>query len=575
MKNKSFFTIVLTSILVLVGCEKEAAYKTLNEIQVSQTYVSIDPNGSTATVTIESTTAWELASECPDWVTLSCTSGSANSKTDLKISAEACDYGREAVLQISAGVHTQFITVRQGNMKAEEVSCKTAMTGTAGKTYKIKGAVTKITNTTYGNLYLTDGSITPDDKLDENAAYVYGTLDSKGAEKNFLSLGIEVGDIITVEGPLSYYGTTPELVNVTVIKIEKSLLKIDKAEAALPAAGGKVTVKAAYKGSGVFYTIKDEYKPWISVESIEYIAGVPSKLVKEPADTAVFTIAVAQSQESDARTGKIEITSKKGSNSSVQTLTIGQEGLKGTKQNPFTVAEAIEYCTKNPGESTTDFYVKGIVSKFYQDKKYTEQYGNASFFISSDGEYLNDKSHDFEAYQAYWLGNAAWKESNAQLEIGAEVVVCGKFTSFNGQAETAGKKGYVYSVNGAVSDEEGIGTLDAPFTPAGVVAASANIPSTKVYVSGKIASILNNGTFSAQYGNASFWLSADGSYKSDKSVEFEAYRVLYLGNRKWVEGDTQIALGDDVVVYGPVTTYGDTVETGTGAYIYSLNGKTE
>ena len=47
------------------------------------------------------------------------------------------------------------------------------------------------------------------------------------SEKNFLSLGIEVGDIVTVEGPKTTYNGTVELVNVTVINIEKSLIKVD------------------------------------------------------------------------------------------------------------------------------------------------------------------------------------------------------------------------------------------------------------------------------------------------------------------------------------------------------------
>mgnify|MGYP000063794915 CR=1 FL=1 len=50
--------------------------------------------------------------------------------------------------------------------------------------------MTAIANTTYGNLYLNDGT---------GEIYIYGTLDASGAEKNFLSLGIEVGDEITVQ----------------------------------------------------------------------------------------------------------------------------------------------------------------------------------------------------------------------------------------------------------------------------------------------------------------------------------------------------------------------------------------
>ena len=144
--------------------------------------------------------------------------------------------------------------------------------------------------------------------------------------------------------------------------------------------------------------------------------------------------------------------------------------------------------------------------------------------------------------------------------------------AYNGVAETA--SGYVYSVNGVTNDANGIGTAASPFNALGAVAAAKAGTSANVYVSGKVSKVVS--AFSANYGNASFYMSADGSYADDKSKDFEAYRVLYLGNRKWVEGDTQIADGDDVTIYGPLTTYNGTAETSSGkAYIVNLNGRTE
>lgn len=109
------------------------------------------------------------------------------------------------------------------------------------------------------------------------------------------------------------------------------------------------------------------------------------------------------------------------------------------------------------------------------------------------------------------------------------------------------------------------------------------VSENEVYVAGKIASIANNGQFSASFGNASFFISDDGQASSD---QFEAYRVLYLGRKKWVEGDATIKVGDDVVICGKVKLYspsnGDPVyEThqsnadNYNGYLYSLNGQTE
>ena len=67
-------------------------------------------------------------------------------------------------------------------------------------------------------------------------------------------------------------------------------------------------------------------------------------------------------------------------------------------------------------------------------------------------------------------------------------------------------------------------------------------------------------------------MSDDGKTGND----LEAYRILYLGNKKYTSG-TDIAVGDDVVIYGSLMNYrGNTPETvQSGSYLYSLNGTTE
>ena len=96
-----------------------------------------------------------------------------------------------------------------------------------------------------------------------------------------------------------------------------------------------------------------------------------------------------------------------------------------------------------------------------------------------------------------------------------------------------------------------------------------------VYVKGKISSIANNGTFTGggTYGNASFYISEDGS--SDGT--FYVFRTLYLGNKKYESGQTDIKVGDEVIICGKLMNYrGNTPETVAGSsYLYSLNGKTD
>ena len=94
----------------------------------------------------------------------------------------------------------------------EDVDISAVIYGEDGYYYRCTGYVGDITNTTYGNFYLKDYS---------GELYVYGTLDKFGNSKNFLSLGIEEGDIVTVSGPKLTYGTMTELVDVTVENIIK------------------------------------------------------------------------------------------------------------------------------------------------------------------------------------------------------------------------------------------------------------------------------------------------------------------------------------------------------------------
>ena len=127
--------------------------------------------------------------------------------------------------------------------------------------------------------------------------------------------------------------------------------------------------------------------------------------------------------------------------------------------------------------------------------------------------------------------------------------------------------------------DNGKGTLESPFSVEGVIAYinSLDNPSTdspeKVYVKGKISSIGEE--YSTQYGNGTFDISDDGS---TGTTQFKVYRAKYLGNKNYTSKDTQIKVGDDVIVYGNVVLYGSgapVYETSQGnAYLYSLNGVT-
>jgi len=125
----------------------------------------------------------------------------------------------------------------------------------------VTGVCTSIVNTEYGNWYLTD---------ETGVVYIYGTLDKKGGTKNFMSLGLEVGDEVTVEGPKSSYNGVAQMVNVMVLNINKSLVKVDSVEnEMLPIEGGEFTAYLTCKGQGVSVEIPEDAKSWLSISSIQ------------------------------------------------------------------------------------------------------------------------------------------------------------------------------------------------------------------------------------------------------------------------------------------------------------------
>ena len=262
MKLKYFLSFIAL-IGFLASCSDDDAMTLLDEIQVSSSYVAIDEAGGTTTITLNAKEAWSFdEEELPEWLTISPMTGGAG-ETNVTFSAPAAPDGRQTVLHVTAGDKKQTINVIQGLATVSEATCAEVIAGPESKTYRVTGTVTRILNTTYGNWYLQD---------ETGEIYIYGTLDSKGKTKNFLSWGLEVGDIITVEGPKTVYNGTVELVDVTVLNIQKSLVKVegyDPEDATIPVEGGNVTVNLTCKtNNGISVEIPEDAKDWLGIVSI-------------------------------------------------------------------------------------------------------------------------------------------------------------------------------------------------------------------------------------------------------------------------------------------------------------------
>lgn len=261
MKLKNIFSLFLLSVVALfTSCSNDDDITLLSDLQVSQSYISIPEEGGSVSITVTAKADWNLEN-VPDWITPSAETGTAG-ETELTFTAEAYSGGRNSdAMTITCNGKVQHLNVVQGEVSITNATCAEVIAGPDNKTYQVTGTVTAIANTTYGNLYINDGT---------GEVYIYGTLDATGAEKNFLSLGIEVGDEITVQGPKQTYNGTVELVNVTVVNINKSLIKVDSLSAtSIPKDGGTITAYVTTKGSGVSVDIPENAKDWLSIASIK------------------------------------------------------------------------------------------------------------------------------------------------------------------------------------------------------------------------------------------------------------------------------------------------------------------
>lgn len=257
-----------------------------------------------------------------------------------------------------------------------------------------------------------------------------------------------------------------------------------------------------------------------------------------------------------------------------ETTTEVAEG-NGTVDSPYNPLAVVQYIKSlEAGVNSSDYvYIKGIVSS---TKEISAQFGNASFYISADGTTTGTQ---FYVYRVKGLGNKNIA-SDDEVKVGDEVIICAKVVNYGGNTpETVQGEGYIYALNGkteggttpSTGQSTGDGSKENPFNSVAANQMASKLASgektdKQYYIKGKVVSVKE--AFSAQYGNASFYISDDG--KEDN--KFYVFRTLYLGNEKWTEGKTNVAVGDEVVVCGSLINYmGNTPETVQGeTYLVSL-----
>jgi hypothetical protein len=491
MKLKYLFPIFIALFALMTSCEDEDTMTLLDEIQVSSSYVSIPVDGGSTSITVLANDSWTVTSDI-EWLTISSASGSAGEST-LTFSAESAIDGRKAELSIQCGDATQRINVIQGLAIVAPATVAEILAGPESKTYQVTGVVTAIANTTYGNWYLED---------ETGSIYIYGTLDSKGNEKNFLSWGLEVGDEITIEGPKGSYKGTPQLVNVTVLNINKSLVKVDSVQnASLPLDGGEFVAYVSCKGEGLSVEIPADAESWLSISSIQTVGT-----------SSVVTFKAEANEAGDRETTLTFSTTDGTKNYTAQTM-LSQAGA-------ILDASIAEFLAAEVGD--TQYRLSGVITDIVNDK-----YGNL---------YLKDFSGETFVY-----GIEDFEDKG--LKVGDIITLVGKRSAYNGSPQ----------VGGAVLEDL------IPVTPTTIAEILTKDDSSEIYymVSGEITEIDN-----PTYGNLYL---KDGASEIYMYGCYPGYGATG-DDRKYLIEDKGIKVGDRLTVIATKGSYNGVDQLSKGIY---------
>lgn len=388
MKLKYIIPAAIAAMTMLASCSENDTLE-LDNIKVSQSYITLPEKGGDVAVEITASEDWtfdidfdveekklddekgvvkyyvptkQLDLKDNSWFTVSARSGSKG-KTKVTFHADATTDSRSSALQIKAGDKIQNVIVAQtvGAQEVKAVSVKDVIAGTDGKTYRVKGSCTAISNTNYGNWDMSDS--------EGNSIMIYGTVDATGAY-NWSSFNIAVGDEVVVEGPRKTYGSTIELVDATFISVKKALLACDDVNKFLSKEATSFELKVAQKGDGLSFESKSD---WLTIEGNGYTSDGKGNLT--------FKVNVEENTTGAERTGSIVLKSTKKDDETTLPVSITQLGSTSVAEGGIAAINTVlktSTSSKNPAKF--DHVLKGA--------KVTYKNGSNTFIEDETGGLL-------------------------------------------------------------------------------------------------------------------------------------------------------------------------------------------
>ena len=520
MKLRHLFLTVLAGAALLMACDKKEVDLGPAKLTVNPTDLEFGENTASQDINLVATRDWAVTG-LPDWIALSKESGSAHTDAQ-KISISVTQnkgYNRSATLTFTIGFARSVLHIAQEGPDGVVDNGD----GTKTNPYNVTGVI--------------DYVVSLGDKESESNVYVVGKVSAVTEE-----FGTQYG---TGSFTISADGTTE---------------------------GPQFTAyRVMYLGNKKFTSSDKQVKAGDDV--ILY-----GKVVNFKGNTP------------ETAQGSAFLFSLNGEDRGGDGGSTGDAKGTGTLEDPYNPAGAaaavasLTWTDKDNYEKTEPVYIKGKISSISTTFEASGTYGNASFTIVDEA----DGTGSFEVFQTYYLGNRQWKTGDTEIKLDDIVIVYGPIMNYKGNTpETVGKgASYIYSLNGTTDGggqgggtgtPSGTGVKDDPYNVAAAVAAvkdltwTSNTDFQKVgpfYVKGKVSSV--KFAFDAEHGTATFNISDDGT---TTAAQFACYSVKYFDGAAWVEGNTQVTVGADVVIYGELQNYkGNTPETVTGSYVVSISG---
>ena len=169
-------------------------------------------------------------------------------------------------IELSYLTVAEFLAMEEGNVE-----------------YTLSGTITAVTNTTYGNFYLTD---------DTGTVLIYGLCSPEGAQKYWAASGAKLGDDIVVKTIRSSYNNAPQGKDAKFVKLvspgTRAFYTVDPTSVDFASAGGEQVVSVTtYNTDAAVTATSDNNVFSVSVSGKEVTISAAANELEEKIEGAI------------------------------------------------------------------------------------------------------------------------------------------------------------------------------------------------------------------------------------------------------------------------------------------------